>query len=184
MNLSNFIKNIQNKPLKTRLRIIWLTTGVCAVALVAIFIYNLKSELNSIDGDPLVIDKPENKESTSNYTTAERADFAEGSVQIFFKVNNNTDDILNFSKLEAIKLIADDKTIEPTKITDRQGKPFFAKILSHTEVFGIITFPIGNAESGTLTLDDMFFETRPESIFQQEIDLDFEQLKKSQELRG
>jgi hypothetical protein len=108
---------------------------------------------------------------------------AGNNFNVYFNLNNTTDDILNFSKASDITLIVNDQTFHPSQINDRQGKPFAQKILSFTQNFGILVFPALSGDSGQLTFDQMTFERSSDKPLKQTLNLDFKELEKTSNLR-
>jgi hypothetical protein len=106
-----------------------------------------------------------------------------GAFKIYFNINNPTNDIINFATTDNIKLLVNDAKLNPLRILDRQKKPFVSRILSHTQNFGILYFNPTSADFGTLTFSDLFFEKKPDGLFKEEFNLDFQALNKPEELR-
>ena len=69
-------------------------------------------------------------------------------------------------------------------MTDRQGQLFVEKVLSNTQNFGILVFDNLEAESATLTFNQMFFEQNPTQILSQKFELDFKKLQQDSNLRN
>lgn len=188
MDLRETIKNLQNKPYETRVKILWLTIGIVAVILVAIWVFSLKSTIQGLNGKNLIKADQTTKSNSAKTDTAfvsvERVEQTGNSFKIYFNVNNSTDDILNFPDLTNITLEVNGQSLNPTQIFDRQNNPFVKKILSHTQNFGTLVYPTVNATSGKLTIDQMSFEKTTDQIFQQELNLNFTELKKSSNLRN
>lgn len=187
LSFSQWLSNLRQKPYKVRLRILWITIGVVGLILLALFALSLKNQIAQLGNKPL-LPELDNKgassfESTNQHITVESVQTQNNIFKIFFKVENKTDDILNFSKAEDIKLQVDNQTLAVIRITDRQNKPFVQKILSHTSNFGVVYFPPVEALEGLLTFDSMYFERTPTTLFKETIELDFIELSKSQELR-
>lgn len=187
MVFNNFLQNLQNKPYATKVKILWGTVSVIGTILIVIWIASLKSEINQLQPNPTNTASNNSGQKTivlaGNYIRVERAETTDGGMKLYFAVNNTTDDILNFSKLTDIKLNVSDGNLTPIKLTDRQGKPFVQKILSHTSNFGTLLFSLKDAGVRQITFGQMYFERSPEKIFSQTIDLDFSQLKKALDLR-
>ncbi len=160
------------------------------VILIVVWVLNLKSTFNSVDPKSL-IGTSSGATTTNNsvltkvsYAQVERIEQTSLTFKIYFNVNNTTDDILNFSTLTDITLQVDGQTYAPKQLLDRQGTPFAQKILSHTQDFGILVFGPIAGDRGTLTLDNMSFETANNSTFKQELNLNFSDLKNSLKLRN
>lgn len=181
--LNNFIKNLQQKPYTTRLRILWTVVGITAVILIIVWSTSLKSTLNiskTEDGNK----KPVEVVVKNQYLEIERAETTGDLVTIYFKVSNPSSDILNFSPLDSIKLVADDHELKPIKMLDRQSNPFVQKILSKTENFGSLQFSTKTFNTGTLTFGELFFESQPQNIFEEQVEFDLTKILKNQEVRN
>ncbi|MBI2607324.1 MAG: hypothetical protein HYW51_00685 [Candidatus Doudnabacteria bacterium] len=193
MSLNSFIRNLQNKPYGARIRILWTTTIIIGIVLVAVWLATLKNNISNLGGENILGDNPlpdnnfladQGNQAQNNYITAERTGLTPaGASEIFFKVNNPTQDILNFSPLDQIELKVGQTILTPLKLTNRQGQTFVKKILSNTENFGTLTFQQIEADNGTLIFDNLFFEQAPTNIFKETLELDFKNLSKTQELR-
>lgn len=185
MKIDALLKQLQQQPYKTRIRIMWGTTVVLAVILLSIWVFSIKKEIANLDGQNLlgIQESHEAAAQEAKYVKVERIEQSSTSFKIFFSVNNMENDILNFSSNTEVELVVDDLTIQPLRILDRQNKPFVQKILSKTENFGILVFPQVDQDSLTLSFKDLYFENRPDKIFKESIPLDVSELKKNQELR-
>lgn len=184
MNVRDFIKNLQNKPYETRVKILWGGVIVIGILLVFAWVFSLKSTISGLDKNSSANSAPaETPTAKTQYITIERAETSAGNLRIYFKIKNPSNDILNFSKLEDIKLVAGGRELSPVKLLDRQNKPFVQKILSKTENFGMLTFLSEMPDEGKLSFDQLFFENQPQLIFKETSDLDFSQLVKTEELR-
>ena len=190
MNPNQLLRNLQNKPYPVRIRILWISTIIIGIMLLTIWLISLKKNLSDLSGfNVLDINNAQNSQivskSQTQYIKIERVDSTnDGAFQIFFKINNPTLDILNFPPAEKIALNTDRTKLVPLKISDRQGKPFVQKILSKTENFGVLIFQSVKADTGTLIIDELYFEQKPQTIFQETLELNFKELAKSQELRN
>ncbi|MDP4000974.1 MAG: hypothetical protein Q8P83_01935 [bacterium] len=193
MSLHDFIRRLQDKPYNVRVRILWTTTIIVAIVLIVIWLSTVKNEITNIDNNGFAnlneitdTDEPSGQTITeqNTYIAVERTELNEtGAFQIFFKVNNSTQDILNFSPLEQIKLEINGASLTPLQINDRQDNPFVQKILSNTENFGTLVFSQLEVNTGRLIFDELYFEQNPNKIFRESLDLDFKKLNKTQELR-
>lgn len=184
----DFIKKLQEKPYETRLRILWGTVMVAAIALVIIFVFNIKNTLQGVDGKKLIdIDNSSNQANVLSeipYAEVERVERTEKVLKIYFNFKNPTDDIVNISKLTDITLIFDSNTLKPQSMTDRQGNVFVQKILSHTQNFGILIFTPINTNLATLTFDQMTLEKSPSNVFQQKLELNLDELSETTKVRN
>ncbi len=184
--MNDFIKNLQEKPYATRMKILWGTVGVVAILLVAAFVFNLKSAIketgrHSFDPNAKTAGS---QETNLKLATVERVEKQGTTLKIYFNFNNDSTDILNLSKLEDITLKLKSGDVKPDQLTDRQGQAFVQKVLSHTQNFGVLTFNNVTATSGELEFDQMFFEKTPEALFSQTLDLDFNKLNSDNSVRN
>src|SRR5688572_1354024 len=129
--LSEYIASLQQKPLHIRMRILWGTTLVFGVLLVALWGMTLKAELNHISGNKT--DEEPVLKTAVKYILVERVQSQDDTLTLYFRVSNPTNDILNFSKIKDIRLSVNGTALEPSKFTDRQGQNFVQKILSRSE---------------------------------------------------
>jgi hypothetical protein len=156
---------------------------------VAIFVLNLKHTIGKIDKKSLIKLGASSKEmtrTTTAYADIERVERTEKLLKIYFNFKNPTDDILNIPKLEEIALNVGATELRPQKITDRQGKIFVQKILSHTQNFGILIFPpsASDRDQASLTWNGMFLETNPDGKFSQKIELNLKELSQPAKVRN
>jgi len=191
MNLNELIRNLQKRPYAVRLRILWATTAIIGIVLVIVWVVTVKNGIGNLNGQNLFNVSPSSDQAQdtsrqeSNHILVERVKHSqEGAFHIFFKIENSTDDILNFSPTDQITLKVNGTTLTPLQVLDRQGNPFVKKILSETENFGTLVFSQIEAESGQITFDDLFFEQDPSVLFRELLELNFTELNKSQELRN
>lgn len=188
MRFQNFINRIQEKPYETRVKIMWWSVIILAIILVLLWAFNIKSTINNSSFSET--SSGSKTESTSapakeTYVSVERAEISGETLNIYFNINNTSNDILNAPKLSNISLTAKDTEYDAYQLTDRQGRPFVQKILSHNQNFGILAFPNVNTDSAELILDNMFFEMTPDQVFIQTIHLDLKDLlKKDSNLRS
>ena len=179
--IKQLLTRLQNKPYETRVKILWSATLIAGILLVGIWLTELKSTvLSPVRQDESV----SSSNSAIKYISIERTEIDGESTKLFFSVNNGTDDILNFATINDIRLDQDQSGIKPIKLLTRQDKPFVTKILSHTQQFGVLVFGGKLSDGGDLTFDQLFFEKHPENIFKETIQIDFDQLMKTQELRN
>ncbi|MEJ0021651.1 MAG: hypothetical protein WDN47_03645 [Candidatus Doudnabacteria bacterium] len=186
MTAQDFLTKLQKQPYNTRVKILWGSVVVAAIILFGLWVLTLRSSIKHLDTSDL-LKSPSTAGANStkvNYAAVERVDTGSGNLKIFFNFNNTTDDILNVSSLSNISLTANGASIAPSQMTDRQGKPFVQKILSHTQNFGILVFPKIDGASAQLTFDQMFFEGSPDQILSQKLDLDLKKLGKPNNLRN
>ncbi|HYF98033.1 MAG TPA: hypothetical protein VD770_03545 [Coxiellaceae bacterium] len=166
------------------MQILWSAVIVCALIILTVWIWDLKSTVKNFSTDDF---KPADAAPAiinSQYIKVERVETQGGTTKILFVVENPTDDIFSFSKLEDIELKTGNTTQAPENLTDRQGRPFVQKILSKTQNFGIVEFKTIETKSGDLMFNNLFFEQAPTKMLQEKIQLNFEKLRIEQELRG
>lgn len=185
-NLKDFITKLRHKPYETRIRVLWSTTAVLGIILLVLWGYTLKSEIGNLNGTQL-LDLPNldlSQDTPPKFIKVERIEETATVLKIFFSVNNDSADILNFSSVEEIELSANNTTYQPVQVLDRQNKPFVVKVLSHTENFGTLVFPPVNSDLASITFKDLHFEKQPETIFQETLKLEVAKLKKDAQLRN
>jgi len=184
MNLRELIPNLQRKSYRTRLNILWGTVAVLAVILMAVWVTTIQSEIINMNTSGSKDNAPKQEQPNSSFIKVERIESNDaGAFKIYFNINNPTNDIINFSTADNIKLLVNDAKLTPLRILDRQKKTFVSRILSHTQNFGILYFNPTSADFGTLTFSDLFFEKKPDSLFKEEFNLDFQALNKPEQLR-
>lgn len=178
---NNFLNKIQSKPYETRVKILWITTTIAAICLVAVWAVNLKAQIKNFSPKP----EGQNQtiESAPRYASVDRAEITNNEVKIFFKINNNTTNILNVSKKDYVRLEIDGKIYTPIRVTNRQGNDFVAKVLSHTEEFGILIFENIQGNSGKLTFDQLSFEGET-TIFRESFEINLDKLNQTKEIRS
>lgn len=184
--MKDFIKNLQDKPYETRLKIMWGTVLFAGILLIAVFIWNIKAVVQNTSGtdllNPPVDDSAE--QTNLNLLSVEKVETRSGRFRIYFNLNNPGEDILNMALIEDITLTINNVQHQPTEIIDRQGQPFVEKILSKTQNFGVLIFPTIIGAKGTLEFDQMYFEKSPDTLFSQKVELDFNKLKTDNPIRN
>lgn len=188
MKPEDLLEKLRSKPYETRVRILWSTVIVIGVLLAVIWITSLRGTIKSFNTRDLLKTAPQSTitsaVSDKDYVSIERVDKLNSGLRIYFNVKNETDDILNFPQTDDITLTAEDQTLHPIQILDRQNQPFVVKVLSHTQNFGILVFPPVGADSAKLTVDEMSFEKTAENSFHQDFDLNFNDLQTPNKLRN
>ena len=186
MNFSDFVKNLQNKPEHIRNRIFWVSSFVAAVLVVSLWAINFKHTIQNIDGRSVLgaLTTIQSQAAANHYLALDGAEMKSGKLLVYFSVNNDSDDILNFSAPSDIALNLDGNTYNPVSIQTRQNQPFTQKILSHTQTFGILTFDSPKSTSGDLTFDNLNFDQSPANIFHETIGFDLTNLSKPQSIRN
>jgi len=167
------------------MRILWGSTAVAAVIVVAIWGLSLRSQIGSFNASELIdLTEKEQQEASQKFVKVERVELTAEAAKFFFTINNPTDDILNVSDINNINLDIASQALNPIKLLDRQGKTFVRKALSKTENFGILEFPPLEAADATLVFENLFFEKHPETVFKEILELDLADLQSNQELRN
>ncbi|MGE5297543.1 MAG: hypothetical protein ACM3KM_00020 [Acidobacteriaceae bacterium] len=176
------LTSIQNLPLRKRIRILWITLGVAAIAILAIWYFSLSGSVNLMGGEK----QNENisRPVGNKYVKVDWAQKLDGNLEVYFKVKNDTQNILNFSNKDQVTLKYDDTRSQASKIEDRQGQEFVKKVLSNTEVYGKVVFPdVGDTKKLVLDFDNLFFETDPNNSFIEEVTIDLSTLQEPLEIR-
>jgi hypothetical protein len=188
MNLKQFVKNLQHKPLQTRVRILWGVTGVIGLALIVLFFTSLGNNINKLNSSDFDFFQDNNNNesavASNNHIQVEWVERGDGKTKIFFKITNNTSTILNFSKLTDVTLKYRDIVINAQQLTNRQGSPFDLKMLSRSESYGIAIFEDVDVDEVVLKFDQLFFENQDQLIFSEELPLNLKELNKSVEIRS
>src|SRR6185436_16606546 len=112
--MMDFIKNLQQKPVEFRMRVLWLTTVVLGVIIFAAWMFGLKQEFKYSDRQSILGSNVQTSQTSStHYITVEAADIVDGKFLLYFYTKNDTHDILNFSRSENISLIVNNKEYKP-----------------------------------------------------------------------
>lgn len=178
MKHQNFLEYLQNLHPASKIKILVVAGAVAALGMSSIWLSNLQSQF----GDEVV--PTGSVLSATNRVQIESTEVRDGKRYIYFKIENETQDILNFAATDKITLFVNEQETKPETVTDRQNVPFVKKILSNTTQFGTLVFPEFNDDKTLLILDGMYFETNPEQIFKETIEIDFDTLKTVEELRS
>jgi hypothetical protein len=178
-----FLERLQGLSRAAKSRIVFSVATLALIGLGALWANDVKNNLIGIDKNSFL---PANGTvlSATNYVTIESYEERGDKRYIYFKVQNNTSKILNFSKQEKVNLEIDHQTIAPDTITDRQQSVFANKILSNSVIYGTLIFSEFEGSKGTIVFDEMFFEDEPNSLFRESIEVDFKKLKPVEELRS
>lgn len=163
-----------------------IIAGVGAVSLAALaFIWtsSIKQQFTQLDAAD-VTGQPGSVLSASNHVTLEYTELKDKKRYVYFKVQNPTNNILNFSKPENITFRHKSGTTPVFTLTDRQQSAFPVKILSNTVVYGVAVFDQLVDTSGDMVFDNLYFDDQPTVIFKESIFVDFGKLKTIQELRS
>lgn len=183
MKQQNFLERLQSLHPTHKSRILVVVAIISTISFGSMWVNNIKNELVGIDTNELI---PQSGTvlSATNYVTLESTEIKNDKRYLYFKVENNTDDILNFSTPEKISMNLGDGEVQPEEIYDRQQTLFPTKILSNTTVYGTLVLPTTDGEAGTIVFDDLYFETSPDQLFKESMQIDFETLKTVEELRS
>ena len=177
--MHDWLQKLQNQSQQTKLKVLWSTVAAAAIVLVVIVSLSIKSSVKNVDGqNPFQAAGQTAGETLPNrdVVKVESIDSSAAGLKIYFNIENDTDDILNVPDATNIQLAIGGQILNPTAIDDRQSGPFVKKVLSHTQDFGVLVFAPAPANRGTLNFNQMFFEQSPNNLFQQQLDLDFQQL--------
>lgn len=183
--MKNFLSELQKKPYETRVKILWGTTAVAAIVIIVIWTFTLKDTVGNIGPISLTPSGQINKnQSEISVITIERAERINNNLRIYFNINNATDDILTFSKLEDVELELSSGKKQPISLLDRQGLPLVQKVLSHTQIFGTLIFDNTEETEATLKFNNMFFEKAPDNTLMQTLPLNLQTLIQNSEVRN
>src|SRR5258708_14471938 len=167
--MTDFIKKLQEKPYEVKLRILWGTVIGAAIVLVVILIFNIKDTLKNVDGKKLIDLNTSSGRTAANtniqYASVERVERTAKVLKIYFNLNNPTNDILNVSKVSDITLAFDGSEVKPQSILNRQGNPFFQKILSHTQNFRVLPLLPTISKLSNPTRNRMSMEKKHQHFF-------------------
>ena len=179
------LSKIQNLPIQTRIKILWTIVIVIAVGLAGIWVFSSTKQIKTISKNDLPGMQPPPPPPSSNsisaepeYTAVEWIERKDNKMLVYFKLQNPTANIMNFSKANQITLTINGQTQNPSLITDRQGNPFVAKALSQSQSFGIAEFEDRAGDKAQLKFDNLFFENDPTKIFNETFDLNLDKLIK------
>jgi hypothetical protein len=183
--MTNPITKLQELAYPTRVKILWVTFLIVAAGLTILIIESIRNTVTNAGGNLTKIESAKPlPESDTSYISVERIERDNNLLKIYFNLRNTGTGILNVPKLTDINLKAEEDVLNPQKITDRQGNLFAQKVLSATQVFGILYFPTTDARTATLTFNNMFLELEPTRIFRQTLNLDLDKLSKQSEVRN
>jgi hypothetical protein len=162
--------------------------GVAAVALLglgATWINTIQSQLGGLDRDDVIPGIVAGSTlSAEHRIRIESAETKDGKTSVYFKVTNETSDILTFSDKESIKLETDEGDYGPEAIQDRQNTEFVKKILSGSTVYGVLVFPEIKGGAAKITFDQLYFEQAKGSVFREVEEINLNELKPIEELRS
>lgn len=165
-----------------KVRIIVGASAVSLVVLGSFWLNDTKNNLVGMDTNSII---PTGIVLSANkHVTIESYEERGDKRYIYFKVQNNTGDILNFSQTDKITFKIDRQSLVPVSVTERQGSPFVSKVLSNTTVYGTLVFDKFEDTEGVLIFDELYFENQPSNVFQESIEVDITELKPVEELRS
>jgi len=184
--MNDFITNLQKKPYETKVRILWGVSLTIGIILIVVWLGSLKNMISNTSGQAVVTTNPLPISTKSQilFIKVERVEKTTTALKIYFNINNPTDDILNIPSGDNVTLNSAGANTHPQTLLDRQSQPFAKKILSHTQMFGILVFPATPDTQGTLTFDQMFMEQTPDQKLSQELFLDFARLNQNPQVRN
>jgi hypothetical protein len=178
------IKKLQNLPLSSRIRLLWTSIGVVALGLFLIMYTSVSSQVKKVSTDDILPSDQNTPVSVVKYIKVEWVEIAEGKLKIFFKAENTSSAILNFSKPSDVILRFNDKTLTAEQLIDRQGQAFPFKLLANTEKYGTAIFEDPKTSDVSIKFDQIFFEEDNPTFFHEELELDLEELNKPLEIRS
>jgi hypothetical protein len=179
----SLLERLQGLSHSTKSRIVTVAVLISLLVLGGLWINDTKHNLSGIDNSTVLPDLG-NVLGATNYIAVESYEEKGGKHYIYFKVQNNTPNILNFSKIENIKFEVGNQTLTPQSVTDRQQSSFVTKVLSNSTIYGMIIFEKFDGDSGELKFNEMFFENDPNNVFRESIEVDLSKLKPVEELRS
>lgn len=185
--MKDFIANLQKKPYETKIRILWGAGLTVGVILIIVWIFSLKGTIQNSGNPTFVPTTTQSSTSTKSqiqFVSVERVEKTTATLKIYFNVNNPTDDILNIPSSDNITLNSADSNTHPQTVQNLQNQPFARKILSHTQVFGLLIFGTTADTQGKLTFDQMFMEQTPDQMLKQELTLNFSRLNQTPQVRN
>jgi hypothetical protein len=178
----SFLERLRALSPGAKNRIMGTVLVISVVTFGSLWAMQVKTQLTGINKNEII---PEGSVlSANNYVTLESSEEKGGKRYVHFKVVNNSNDILNFSKLENVWFETEGERKQAIALTDRQDKQFASKILSNTTVYGTAVFEGLKSTDGTLVFDTMFFEKTSGLTFKEKMDLDLKTLPPVQELRS
>ena len=187
MKIKNKVQQIQGLPTIARVRILWAASVLIAVVLLGIWIFSSSRQIKNVNVDDINLTNQSINQQPTNqtkYITVEWVEKRDDKVLIFFKASNDTQSILNLSKIEDITLTVSGKDYKPQGVYNRQSEPFVVKVLSNTTNYGYLTFENIDLQSATLEFKTMFFENQSDIQFTEKYDLNLKAMNKPLELRG
>jgi hypothetical protein len=178
----SFLEYLQSRSDQTKSKIITSVVIILIIVLGSFWLFNLKGITR---GDLLPSGEEQGSVlSATNRISIESMETKNDKRYLYFKIENNTSDILNFAPMDKITLNVGSELLKLENIVDRQRMPFVKKVLSNQTLYGILIFPNFEGKTGTLTFDNMYFESNQSQIFKETSTVDFSKLKPLEELRS
>lgn len=185
MKLNQINEYLQTRSDRTKNRIILFVVILAALGFGYLWINSLSGNFGDLSADSIIPKGDSGAEvSTQKFISLEAKENKDGKTYIYFKIENPTDDILNFSATDDIFIRTESRDIEAEKITNRQNQEFVRKVLSKTTNYGVITFPQLTPAESIIIFDIMFLEQNPNNIFKEELEFNIENLDEVGELRS
>jgi|GEM_PF-5288055 len=184
MNTNNILEYLRSRSHKTKSLMIAAGGAVAVLAMGSIWINSVQSQLGGLteteeEGEIAGIEV-----TTGNRISIESAQAKDGKTEFYFKVHNETPDIMVFSPNDQITLRLGDNEVNPEKVLDRQGGDFVKKVLSGSTAYGILVFPQQDSRIGSIYFDDIFFEQNKGTILKEVINVNLEDLGPAVKLRS
>jgi hypothetical protein len=179
----SFLERLRGLSHPAKSRILVGAVIVSALAFGSLWVNETRKNLVGMDNSTPLLNEG-SVLSANNYITVESYEDRGGKRYVYFKVQNNTPEILNFSKKESIKFEIGKQSSTPESVTDRQQSSFVTKVLSNTTIYGTLVFNGTDGTKGKITFDEMFFENQPNNIFRETLEVDLNKLKPVEELRS
>ncbi|MCL5435576.1 MAG: hypothetical protein M1275_00630 [Patescibacteria group bacterium] len=194
MPLNDFIKSLQAKPYRQRMRILWLVSAAIAVVLLSVWAGLIRVQnpgFSDQTGNPFgyftdLFDKakaqitqfkdsgsaptPEAELTLKNFSISS----VNKTLTVNFSVKNSGTDILNFSGSDLTNITLTDgaKTLTLQKITQPGGVVFPKRILASTEVSGQMVFPLPQEKIVTISISSLSYLETPDKTFNKTLTLD------------
>jgi hypothetical protein len=184
MSMNDFIHYLQTRPDHTKRTIIVGVSALMIMGMGTLWAQSLQRQFAMQD------QQAEGGEVAGSILVSEHRIRIEGKEEkngktlIYFRLTNETSDIINFSSNGKITFQSGNEYVSPEKVTDRQGQEFVKKVLSKSTEYGVLVFPGLDEARGTLTFDGLYFEQDPTKVFMEQHRIDLDQLRPLQELRS
>jgi hypothetical protein len=182
--MNSILNYLRSRSPEAKNRILTATVLVTIIILGFFWINGIKNNLGGLDSEDLL---PQNRAeaSNTNYVQIEAIEDKNDKTYIYFKVSNNSSDILGFPEVGGITLNKNDKNVVAEQLINRQDQIFVKKILSNTTEFGALVFSkFEHTGKGTIYFDGLYFEQTKNKPFMEAKEINFKELKPIQELRS